>query len=281
MSAGAGVRTVGVVHVYRVAGTDVAALRGVDLTVAPGERVALLGPSGSGKSTLLSVIAGLRRPSAGAVFVDGEDIARFSEAQLYGYRSAGLGLMMQGTVSNLLPYASPRENVRFVAGRPRPGRSADPGAEALAAAGLVDDRRPVGALSRADQQATALAVAMAGPPRLLLVDEPTSQLDDDARERLLDTLVTATSAAGTTVVMVTHDEAVAHRMQRMVRMREGRVGAEGRRHDQYAVIGADGSVQLPEELMVGWPAGSTVMVAAESPDVITIRRRPAAGQEQS
>ena len=281
MSAGAGVRTVGVVHVYRVAGTDVAALRGVDLTVAPGERVALLGPSGSGKSTLLSVIAGLRRPSAGAVFVDGEDIARFSEAQLYGYRSAGLGLMMQGTVSNLLPYASPRENVRFVAGRPRPGRSADPGAEALAAAGLVDDTRPVGALSRADQQATALAVAMAGSPRLLLVDEPTSQLDDDARERLLDTLVTATSAAGTTVVMVTHDEAVAHRMQRMVRMREGRVGAEGRRHDQYAVIGADGSVQLPEELMVGWPAGSTVMVAAESPDVITIRRRPAAGQEQS
>ena len=281
MSAGAGVRTVGVVHVYRVAGTDVAALRGVDLTVAPGEQVALLGPSGSGKSTLLSVIAGLRRPSAGAVFVDGEDIARFSEAQLYGYRSAGLGLMMQGTVSNLLPYASPRENVRFVAGRPRPGRSADPGAEALAAAGLVDDRRPVGALSRADQQATALAVAMAGSPRLLLVDEPTSQLDDDARERLLDTLVTATSAAGTTVVMVTHDEAVAHRMQRMVRMREGRVGAEGRRHDQYAVIGADGSVQLPEELMVGWPAGSTVMVAAESPDVITIRRRPAAGQEQS
>lgn len=86
MSTGAEVRTVGVVHVYRVAGTDVAALRQVDLTVAPGERVALLGPSGSGKSTLLSVVAGLRRPSAGAVLIDGADIARFSEAQLYGYR---------------------------------------------------------------------------------------------------------------------------------------------------------------------------------------------------
>ena len=139
----------------------------------------------------------------------------------------------------------------------------------------------MGTLSRADQQATAFAVAMAGSPRLLLVDEPTSQLDDAAREQLLDTLVAATSAAGTTVLMVTHDETVAHRMQRMVRMREGRVGAEGQRHDQYAVIGADGSVQLPEELMADWPAGSTVMVAAESPDVITIRRRPAAGQEQS
>ena len=107
MSPGAQVRTVGVVHVYRVAGTDVAALRGVDLTVASGERVALLGPSGSGKSTLLSVVAGLRQPSAGAVFVDGADIPRFTEAQLYDCRASSLGLMMQGAVSNLLPYASP------------------------------------------------------------------------------------------------------------------------------------------------------------------------------
>ena len=270
---GATVRTVGVVHVYRVAGTDVAALRGVDLSVGPGERVALLGPSGSGKSTLLSVVAGLRRPSAGAVFVDGDDIARFSEKQLYDYRAGSVGLMMQGSVSNLLPYASPRENVRFVAGRQR-GGAVDPGGEALAAAGLADDRRPVGRLSRADQQATALAVAMAGEPRLLLVDEPTSQLDDDARERLLDTLVQTTAAVGTTVLMVTHDENVAHRLQRMVRMREGRVGAEGQRHEQFAVIGADGSVQLPEELLAGWPAGSTVLVEAVSADEITIRRRP-------
>jgi ABC-type lipoprotein export system ATPase subunit len=131
----------------------------------------------------------------------------------------------------------------------------------------------VAVLSRADQQATALAVAMTGSPRLLLVDEPTSQLDDDARESLLDTLVQTTTAVGTTLLMVTHDEQVAHRMQRMVRMRDGRVGAEGQRHEQYAVIGADGSVQLPEELMASWPAGSTVSVQASSADEITIRRR--------
>jgi putative ABC transport system ATP-binding protein len=270
---GAAVRTVGVVHVYRVAGTDVAALRGVDLSVAPGERVALLGPSGSGKSTLLSVVAGLRRPSAGSVLIDGQDIARFSESQLYDYRSDSLGLMMQGAVSNLLPYASPEENVAFVRGRARGAASDDSSATALAAAGLSGERRPVAVLSRADQQATALAVAMAGSPRLLLVDEPTSQLDDDARERLLDTLVQTTTAVGTTLLMVTHDEQVAHRMQRMVRMRDGRVGAEGQRHEQYAVIGADGSVQLPEELMASWPAGSTVSVQASSVDEITIRRR--------
>lgn len=275
VSSGATVRTVGVVHVYRVAGTDVAALRGVDLSIGPGERVALLGPSGSGKSTLLSVVAGLRRPSAGSVLIDGQDIARFSESQLYDYRSRSLGLMMQGTVSNLLSYASPEENVRFVCGR-RGGRSApDPSAVALEAAGLAGDRRPVAQLSRAEQQATALAVAMAREPRLLLVDEPTSQLDDDARESLLDTLVSATAMAGTTLLMVTHDENVAHRLQRMVRMRDGRVGAEGQRHEQYAVIGADGSVQLPEELMAGWPAGSTVAVEATSADEITIKRRQA------
>ena len=270
---GAEVRTVGVVHVYRVAGTDVAALRGVDLAVAPGERVALLGPSGSGKSTLLSVIAGLRRPSAGSVLVDGRDIARFSESQLYAYRSDSLGLMMQGAVSNLLPYASPGENVAFVSERARSRSSHDVAAEALAAAGLADERRPVALLGRADQQAAALAVAMAGGPRLLLVDEPTSQLDDDARESLLDTLVQTTTAVGTTLLMVTHDEGVARRMQRMVRMRDGRVGAEGQRHEQYAVIGADGSVQLPEELLASWPSGSTVSVKASSPDEITIRRR--------
>ena len=270
---GAEVRTVGVVHVYRVAGTDVAALRGVDLAVAPGERVALLGPSGSGKSTLLSVIAGLRRPSAGSVLVDGRDIARFSESELYAYRSDSLGLMMQGAVSNLLPYASPGENVAFVSERARSRSSHDVAAEALAAAGLADERRPVALLGRADQQAAALAVAMAGGPRLLLVDEPTSQLDDDARESLLDTLVQTTTAVGTTLLMVTHDEGVARRMQRMVRMRDGRVGAEGQRHEQYAVIGADGSVQLPEELLASWPSGSTVSVKASSPDEITIRRR--------
>jgi putative ABC transport system ATP-binding protein len=80
------------------------------------------------------------------------------------------------------------------------------------------------------------------------------------------------------LLMVTHDENVAHRMQRMVRMRDGRVGAEGQRHEQYAVIGADGSVQLPEELLASWPAGSTVAVEAASADEIRIRRRQQEGE---
>lgn len=277
MTTGAFVRCAGVVHVYRVAGTDVAALRGVDLTVSPGERVALLGPSGSGKSTLLSVVAGLRRPSAGTVHVDGHDIARAAERQLYSYRADTVGLMLQGSMSNLLPYATPRENVTYAA--TRRGEAASAG-EVLAVAGLGAERRPVRQLDRAAQQSTALAVAMATRPRLLLVDEPTSQLADHARDALLAALVRVTEDAGTTVLMVTHDENVAAMMQRMVRMREGRVGSEGERHQQFAVIGTDGSVQLPEELMGGWPAGSRVEVTAASPDELRIRRTPSTPQAQ-
>ncbi len=264
---GASVECVGLVHVYRVAGTDVAALRGVDLRVDPGEHVALLGPSGSGKSTLLSVVAGLRRPSAGSVRIDGDDIARWPERRLYGYRATTVGLMLQGAAANLLAYTNPVENVVFASGA---AADDDP---VLRAAGLSDERRPVRLLDRAAQQATALAVAMADPPRLLLVDEPTSQLDHEARDRLLDVMVEVTRANGTTLLIVTHDEEVAHRMRRMVRMRAGRVSAEGARHRQYAVVGADGTIQLPEELLAAWPAGSQLEITEASRDRLHVDRR--------
>lgn len=269
---GARVRCVGVVHVYQVAGTDVAALRGVDLDISPGEQVALLGPSGSGKSTLLSVVAGLRRPSAGEVYIDGADIARWSERRLHDYRAHTAGLMLQGAGSNLLGYTHPAANVAFATGRDGAG---DP---VLQAARLADETRPVSKLDRAAQQATALAVAMADPPRLLLVDEPTSQLDAHARDALLDVLTRVTAEHGTTVLVVTHDEDVARRMQRMVRMRAGRVGSEGARHRQLAVVGADGAIQLPEELLATWPPGSKVEFTPLGLDRLQLDRRT--GEEE-
>lgn len=261
MSSGARVRCAGLVHVYRVAGTDVAALRGVDLDITAGERVALLGPSGSGKSTLLTVVAGLRRPSAGVVEVDGHDIGRATNRQLHTYRAATAGLMLQGSLSNLLPWATPEENIDYaMRGRGTPQRVVD----VLAVANLSGRRLPVATLDAAAQQVVALAVSMASAPRLLLVDEPTSQLDDSDRDALLDALIDVTEAFSTTVLVVTHDEDVAGRMQRMVRMREGRVGSEGLRHEQFAVIGADGSLQLPEGLLASWPPGSRVEVTPVS-----------------
>src|SRR4051812_23402167 len=103
----------GLVHIYRLEGNDVVALSGVDLDVAPGEVVGLLGPSGSGKSTLLNLFAGLLRPSAGRLRVGGHEIARMDEKGLARMRAVDVGVVLQGAMRNLLPYASPIDNVRF------------------------------------------------------------------------------------------------------------------------------------------------------------------------
>jgi ABC-type lipoprotein export system ATPase subunit len=264
---GASIACVGLVHVYRAAGTDIAALRGVDLDVRAGERVALLGPSGSGKSTLLAVVAGIRRPSAGAVVVAGRDIARLPERDLRDYRAHTIGTMLQGAAGNLLGYASPADNLRL-AGRIPGGRLDSPAADLLAAVGLspAQRRTPVADLPPSSQQFAALAVALANQPLVLAADEPTSQLDPPARDDLLEALLRLAAERATTVLVVTHDAEVAARMDRTVHLRDGRVGAEGRTgapgeaHEQLAVIGSDGALLLPEELTRDWPAGTLVRV---------------------
>ena len=128
---GVAVRCVNVVQIYTTAGGhDVVALRGVNLDIQPGEQVALLGPSGSGKSTLLSLFGGVLRPSAGKVVVDGRDISRIKESELGRLRSGTVASLLQGAGRNLLPYASPEENVEFA---PQGGRPGHPPAAAGAA----------------------------------------------------------------------------------------------------------------------------------------------------
>jgi putative ABC transport system ATP-binding protein len=272
---GAEVRLDGVVHIYTDAtGSDIVALRGVDLEVSPGERVALLGPSGAGKSTLLSLLAGTTRASAGSVSLDGLDLRTLSEGQLAGLRAARVGTVLQGPWRNLLPYATAAQNVAFAqraVGR-RARRSLAPPAELLGALGLAPlANRPLEGLSGGERQRIAVAVALANGPGLLLADEPTSQLDTVARTQVLDLVDEAAERWGTTVVVVTHDPVVAARWPRTVTIRDGRVGAEGRHGRDLAVIGADGSIQLPDRLRRTWPAGSLVGIE-ETDDHLVLRR---------
>jgi putative ABC transport system ATP-binding protein len=216
---------------YRLQDADVTALAGVDLEIEPGDAVALLGPSGSGKSTLLTLLAGLHRATSGSIRLDGEDLGAMSERALLSLRSRAVGVVMQGPARNLLPYAVAEDNLRFAqraVPRERRGALPDPG-ELLERLGLGHVRRsPLGALSGGEQQRLSLAVGLSTAPRLLLADEPTSQLDTSSQQAVID-LLAAASEAGTTVVVVTHDEHVAQQMHRTVVLHDGLVVGPGRR----------------------------------------------------
>jgi putative ABC transport system ATP-binding protein len=268
------VRCDGLVHIYRSAATEVVALRDVDLAVEEGESVALLGPSGAGKSTLLWLLAGLLRPSAGRLWVHGREISRLSLRELDRLRAQQIGVVLQNPARNLIPHATAAHNIAF-AQRAGPARRRERHrriGELLEAVGLLGvAHRVAGRLSGGEQQRLAVAVALANWPRLVLADEPTSQLDHASALSVVELLSTAVVRFGATVVVVTHDPAVSDAFDRTVTIRDGRVGAEGRRGDDYVVIGRDGSVQLPPELHGILPPGARARVAP-TPDGVRLIR---------
>ncbi|TWP38212.1 ABC transporter ATP-binding protein [Leekyejoonella antrihumi] len=259
---GAAISTRGLVHIYRSEGHDVAALSGVDLSVRSGEMIGLLGPSGAGKSTLLTLLGGLFRPSAGKIYIGDHELTALTVKELDRLRAREVSLMLQGASRNLLPYLTPRQNVEF-AQRAARRDSAD-----LPDVGEVLDR--VGLSEYADHhlsgltpghlQLAAVAVAIATDPGVVLADEPTSQLDHEARDTVLKVLADISAQQGTTVVLVTHDPQVAAVMPRTITIRDGRIGGEGRAGEEYAVVTADGFVHLPDHALAALPPGTLVRV---------------------
>lgn len=247
------------VYIYRQEDYDTVALSGVDLDIDPGESVALVGPSGSGKSTLLALMAGLLRPAAGRLDVGEHDLSKAGNDELQGLRAGELGIVLQGVDRNLVPYLSAIDNIDF-AQRPVRGRRTElmTPQELLTLVGLTQQRHATARppqLSIAERQRLSLAVAIAARPGLLLVDEPTSQLDSDARDSVMAALL-AVHRAGHTVVVVTHDLEVGAQLGRTVTIRDGRIGAEGRRGEDFLVVGVDGAVHLPSEYVQNLPAGT-------------------------
>lgn len=259
---GLAIRTRGLVHIYHAEGHDVAALSGVDLDVAAGEMVGLLGPSGSGKSTLMSLLAGILRPSAGKVFVGDHELSTAPPRDLDRLRATDVGLMLQGAGRNLLPYATPADNVRFAQHQARrSGRSLGDPAGVLADLGLAGDAdRSLHELTPGGLQLAAVAVAVSTRPGLLLCDEPTSQLDHAARDQVLEALAHVNRTYGTTVVLVTHDPDVARVLPRTVTIRDGRIGGEGRSGEEYAVVTADGFLPLLGHVRDQLPPGTLVRI---------------------
>ena len=214
----------GVEKVYRTGRIEYPALRGIDLEVAAGELVALVGPSGSGKSTILNIVTGIDRATAGAVRVTGRDLSRLSEEELAVWRGNHVGIVFQ--FFQLLPTLTAAENVSLpldFAGagtvEERAGRAGD----RLAQVGLADKLEHFPAeLSGGEQQRVAIARALVRDPALLVADEPTGNLDTDTADEMFDVL-TGVNRDGTTVVYVTHDPALAERAHRIVALRDGLV----------------------------------------------------------
>jgi ABC-type lipoprotein export system ATPase subunit len=252
-----------VVHIYRGEGGDVVALAGVDLSITPGEMVALVGPSGSGKSTLIALLSGLMRPSAGRISVGTYDMGKLSDAEISRLRGTDVGVVLQGAARNLLPFATLARNVWLAQTRAAAtrGRRLDDPERILDLVGLGGQGRArIAQLAPGARQRAALAVGIASSPGLLLVDEPTSQLDTAGRDEVVVALETVNAERGTTIVVVTHDGEVGDRLGRAVTIRDGRVGAEGRGGQDFAVVAGDGTVQLPPEVLGDFPPGTLFTV---------------------
>lgn len=276
MTGGTDVRCEGVIHLYRTFdGHDVVALRGVDLTVRAGERVAFLGPSGCGKSTLLTLIGGIQRPTAGRIFLGEDEISALNERAVRRLRAGRVSTMLQGATRNLLPYATAIANLRFAAmARPEDERRdrADP-RELLARVGLEQQTHDrVSGLSGGERQRLAIACALATSPELLLADEPTSALSHADRDEVVRLLHALGDQLGTTIIVVTHQPEVAESFPRTITMRDGRVAAEGRSGDEFAVIGEEGTLLLPGHLADLWPQGTLVRLESTDDDRIVVAR---------
>ncbi|MEU3993557.1 ABC transporter ATP-binding protein [Streptomyces platensis] len=270
------------VRVFTTDGVEVQALQGLDLLVVEGELMALVGASGSGKSTLMNILAGLDVPTAGAATVAGRDLLTMDARARLGYRREVVGFVWQQTSRNLLPYLTALQNVmlpmQLRGGRRRAARTK--AAEELLSMLSIDhcgDRRPH-QLSGGEQQRTAIAVALANTPSVLLADEPTGELDSPTAEQVFTAFRTANEELGTTIVIVTHDQTVANEVRRTVAIRDGRTSSEVLRRAErdaatgqeslvsreYAMLDRAGRLQLPTEYTTSLGMAHRVLLELES-----------------
>ena len=218
------------VKIYKTKDIEVLALQGLDLVIERGEVMAIVGNSGSGKSTLLNILGGLDKPSAGKLFVDGKDLFKLKEKDLVEYKTATVGFVWQNNARNLIPYLSALENVmmpmQFNKVNPIKNKKSR-AMDLLELTGMGKRaKHRLGQLSGGEQQRVAIALALANHPAVLLADEPTGSVDTRTTEVILDMFRTVNKELGTTVVIVTHDQEISKKVERVVAIRDGKTSSE-------------------------------------------------------
>ena len=258
------------VKIYKTPDIEVLALQGLDLTVDYGEMMAIIGNSGSGKSTFLNMLGGLDRPSAGKLTVDGKDLFKLSDKQLVEYKQKTVGFVWQNNARNLLPYLTAIQNVMMpmlFSGEKKKRDRAEMLLDMVALSHRKNAR--LSTMSGGEQQRVAIAIALANQPRLLLADEPTGSVDQKTSDYILDMLRDINRESGVTIVIVTHDQLLAKKVNRVVAIRDGKISSERimkesyleRLHDisamtdvnevqdEYVVMDKAGRLQLPGDML--------------------------------
>jgi putative ABC transport system ATP-binding protein len=242
------------VKIYKVENLEVVALQGLDLAVAPGELVGIIGASGSGKSTLMNILGGLDRPSAGRVWVGGRNLLELSDSALTDYRRTQAGFVWQQGARNLIPYLTAQENIELplvLAGVPAQksrGRATD----LLEAVGLTERRHHyLQQISGGEQQRVAIAVALANEPALLLADEPTGEVDTTTAATIYKAFHDLNQQFNVTTLIVSHDPGITRHVDRVVAIRDGRTSSETIRIEtpiQHTLTGGEHPSETQHEI---------------------------------
>ncbi len=267
----------GLVKIYQSEGIEVMALQGLDLEIKRGELMAVIGKSGSGKSTLLNMLGGLEHPTAGKLYVNGQDLFAMSEKEMVEYRKKTVGFVWQKSARNLFPYMTARENVEtpmyFYGGSAKEHR--EKALRLLEMVGILDKKDSYPAqLSGGEQQRVAIAIALANDPEILLCDEPTGAVDTKTSDKIQSLFRKLNEELGITIIIVTHDMNLANKVGRVVMISDGKIstekilkeeysakiremGKEGFQdfgdselsHEEYSVLDRAHRLQLSEEMM--------------------------------
>jgi ABC-type lipoprotein export system ATPase subunit len=258
------------VRFYDTASGRVQAVRGVDLELAAGITAAVVGPSGSGKSSLLRMLAGLDRPTAGSVLLDGVDIWRLSERARARARARVLSHVSQRPADNLFSHLTAEMQLRRAVPR---GRDADATiAEWLALLGLEHRRdHTPDEMSGGERQRLAFARAAVAGHRVVVADEPTSQLDSVSADAVME-VVDVLARRGITIVFATHDRRVLDRVDEVIALRDGAVATVTSGGSELAVIDRSGRLQLPPELLQRFPDRRARLVWDEGSDHVGLER---------